>query len=146
MKKSGHRTCDRRLHLAFLLAAAWLLGSCRTAGDPDLKGGVLAVFAVQEERFAIFSSNPATCEQIIALRDGRSLASIPNGRVRRGQVPYNPPWSWHIDPDDVAMAEVTIELCDGRPSYIEAHLDEWLNTVVRFCPWSARLVSVTDYR
>lgn len=137
---------DRRLRAAALLAAAWLLGSCRTADDPDLKGGVLAVFAVQEERFAIFTTNPATCEQIIALGDGRSLASIPNGRVRRGQVPYNPPWSWHIDPNDVAMAEATIELCDATPSYIEAHLDEWLNTVVRFCPWSARLVSVTDYR
>lgn len=137
---------DRVLHAAALLAAAWLLGSCHAAGDPDLKGGVLAVFAVQEERFAVFTTNPATCEQIIALRDGRSLASIPNGRVRRGQVPYNLPWSWHIDPDDVAMAEATIELCDATPSYIEAHLDEWLNTVVRFCPWSARLVSVTDYR
>lgn len=136
----------RSLRTMALLAVVWLLGSCHTADDPGLNGGVLAVFAVQEEHFAVFVTNPATCEQIIALRDGRSQASIPNGRLRRGQVPYNLPWSWHIDPDDMAMAEATIELCDATPSYIEAHLDEWLNTVVRFCPWSARLVSVTDYR
>lgn len=136
----------RRLRAAALLAVAWLLGSCHRADDTGLKGGVLAVFAVQEERFAIFVTNPATCGQIIALRNGLSQASIPNGRVRRGQVAYNLPWSWHIDPEDVAMAEAAIELCDARPSYIEAHLDEWLDTVVRFCPWSARLVSVTDYR
>lgn len=44
------------------------------------------------------------------------------------------------------MAETATEFCDARPSYIEAHLDAWLDTVVRFCPWAARLVSVTDYR
>ena len=146
MEKSPLLLRNRRLSTGVLLAAASLLGSCHTADDFNLKGGVLAVFAVQEERFAVFAVNPATCEQIIALRDGLSRASIPNGRVRRGQVHYNLPWSWHIDPDDVAMAEATIELCDATPSYIEAHLDEWLNTVVRCCPGSARLVSVTDYR
>ncbi len=146
MSKNRPPRRRRELRAAALLAAGWLLGSCHTADAPGLKGGVLAVFAVQEERFALFVTNPATCEQLIALRDGRSQASIPNGRVRRGQVSYNRPWSWHIDPEDVAMAEAAIELCDARPSYIEAHLDEWLDTVVRFCPWSARLVSVTDYR
>lgn len=40
------------------------------------------------------------------------------------------------------MAEVTIELCDGTPSLVEADLDYWLNAVGRFCPWSAELVSV----
>ncbi len=131
---------------AGLILAAALLGSCRTGDTFQLTGGVLATFAVGEERFTLFATNPETCEQIIALRDGRSGASIPNGRVLRGSVSYNVPWSWHIDPDDVSMAEVTIELCDARPSYLEAHLDDWLERVVRFCPWSARLVSVADHR
>lgn len=146
MEKNWTPSCHRRLRAAGFLAAAWLLGSCHASDATGLNGGVLAVFAVQDERFAIFTSNPETCEQIIALRDGRSQAAIPVGRVRRGQVPYNWPWSWHIDPEDVAMAEAAIELCDARPSYIEAHLDEWLEKVIRFCPWSARLVSVTDCR
>ncbi len=44
------------------------------------------------------------------------------------------------------MAEVTIELCDGTPSYVEAHLDEWIEQVGRYCPWSARLVALEDRR
>lgn len=38
------------------------------------------------------------------------------------------PWPWHIDSEDIAMAKVTIELCDGVPSYVEAHLDEGTRT------------------
>jgi hypothetical protein len=44
------------------------------------------------------------------------------------------------------MAEVTIELCDGVPSYAEAHLDDRIATVGYFCPWSAELVDLRDYR
>jgi hypothetical protein len=42
------------------------------------------------------------------------------------------------------MAENTIGLCDGIPSYVEAHLDDWISTVGYFCPWSAELISVKD--
>jgi hypothetical protein len=34
--------------------------------------------------------------------------------------------------------EVTIELCDGRPSDLDAELDYWAGTVKRYCPWGAR--------
>jgi hypothetical protein len=30
-----------------------------------------------------------------------------------------------------------MELCDGRPSYVEAHLDEFPS----YCPWGAKVVS-----
>jgi hypothetical protein len=29
------------------------------------------------------------------------------------------------------------ELCDGRPSFVEADLAYWLGTVGRFCPWAS---------
>jgi hypothetical protein len=38
------------------------------------------------------------------------------------------------------MADVTTEVCDGRPSYVEEHIDEYVTTVKRYCPWGARLV------
>jgi len=38
------------------------------------------------------------------------------------------------------MAEVTIELCDGLPSYVEATLEAWLGT--QYCPWGAQLVGL----
>jgi hypothetical protein len=33
-----------------------------------------------------------------------------------------------------------MELCDGRPSMVEADLPYWLGTVKRFCPWGAKVV------
>ena len=51
-----------------------------------------------------------------------------------------------MDPMEIEMAEVTIELCDGTPSIIENNLDEWLDVVGQFCPWDARLISVDDLR
>jgi hypothetical protein len=123
-----------------------LLLACSSPTGPGLEGGVLATFRVQAERYSIFITDPQTIEQVIALWNGQSTANIPSGRVREGRVAYNRPWSWHIDSEDITMAEATIELCDGVPSYVEAHLDEWIETVGYFCPWSAELIALKDYR
>ena len=70
----------------------------------------------------------------------------PHANVVEQIIAYNKAWSWHIDPEDITMAENTIELCDGLPSYVEAHLDDWIATVGYFCPWAAELVALKDYR
>ena len=44
------------------------------------------------------------------------------------------------------MAEFTIEVCDGRPSFVEENVDEFVDNVGRYCPWSAALVQVEDFR
>lgn len=113
---------------------------------PLLSGGILVTFDVSGETYKIFVTNKDTIADIYALQSGTSQASIPSGRIVRGAVPYNAPWSWHIDPEDIHMAEVTIELCDGLPSHVEANLDYWVDTVKRFCPWTARIVEIQDYR
>ena len=38
------------------------------------------------------------------------------------------------------MAEAAIEVCDGIPSYVEAHLDEFLD--VGYSAWSSRGVAI----
>jgi hypothetical protein len=43
------------------------------------------------------------------------------------------------------VAENTIEVCDGRPSLVDALLEDYLR-VGRFCPWGAELVSIEDRR
>ena len=111
-----------------------------------LEGGILATFDVVGETYRIFVTNETTIEQVFALQRGESQATIPSGLIVRGSVPYNEPWSWHIDPGDIHMAEFTIELCDGTPSQVEANLDYWVETVKRFCPWGAELVGIQDYR
>ncbi|MDB5753515.1 MAG: hypothetical protein JWP65_3936 [Ramlibacter sp.] len=57
------------------------------------------------------------------------------GAIRAGDASANPGWRWHLV--QLELAEVTIELCDGRPSMVEADLGYWLGTVGRFCPWSS---------
>jgi len=134
-----------------ILTAAALLATAACGSDttaPELDGGVLATFDSSGDRFRVWVTRASTIEQILALQAGESEASIPNGPLLRGpgEANHNQPWSWHYDPELVEMAELTIELCDGRPSYVEEHLDTYLDEVGRYCPWGAKLVSVEDLR
>ncbi|MGB2712770.1 MAG: hypothetical protein WBC51_01230 [Vicinamibacterales bacterium] len=137
---------------AWLLTAALLACSCGGPASPSpeapLKGGVLATFSVGSESFRVWIRNDRAIEQVFALQRGASTAGIPNGRLRAGpgQGGHNAPYTWHLDPEDVEMAGATIEICDGAPSYVEAHRDEFMTRVTRYCPWGAKLTAVNDYR
>ena len=111
-----------------------------------LSGGILVTFDVAGEKYSIFITNESTIEQIYAIEQGTSHATIPSGRLVNGSVSYNEPWNWHIDSEDIHMAELTIELCDGTPSQVENNLNYWLQTVQRFCPWGAQIVKIEDFR
>lgn len=113
-----------------------------------LQGGVLATFDVDGETFKAWVTNPQTIDQLLALQAGESAANIPNGRLLDGpgQANHNAPWTWHLDPQDIEMAEVTVEVCDGRPSYVEENKAEFIETIGRYCPWGAKLVTLEDRR
>jgi len=112
-----------------------------------LRGGALATFEVQGERFRVWTTNPQTIHDLHELRRGTSTANIPNGRILRGsgRARHNAPYHWHLDPQDIAMAEVAIELCDALPSYVEENVDEFVERVGRYCPWAATLVELRDF-
>lgn len=59
------------------------------------------------------------------------------GKLAAGNGGINGKWSWHFAPADWTLAEASIEVCDARPSYVEANRDEWLSNVKTFCPWSS---------
>ena len=136
--------------LAVVLVAASLAACGDSLPTPpdELDGGVLATFEVQSERFNVWTDRPEAIQQLEALAEGESEASIPNGVLRRGPGPgdYNEPWSWHMDPDAVSMAETTVEVCDGKPSFVESEVDYFVDEVGRYCPWSAELVGLQDLR
>jgi hypothetical protein len=141
------------VRISLALSLVLLLAACsgsQTAATPTpaLEGGVLATFDVAGETIHVWVTNPATIEQLVALEAGESTASIPNGRILPGPGAgnHNAPWSWHLDPEDIEMADVTIELCDGAPSYVEDNLAEFTGTVLRYCPWSAQLTALEDLR
>lgn len=63
-----------------------------------------------------------------------------NGEIARGNDGYNGDWSWHFVENRWTLAEISTEVCDGRPSFVEEELDYWIDQVGRFCPWSSRVV------
>jgi hypothetical protein len=113
-----------------------------------LEGGVVATFRSGPEAFRVFVTNPAAIMRLIQLRDGARVGSIPNGRILRGPGAgmHNAPHGWHLDPEDIEIVDVAIELCDGSPSYVDAHLSEYVDVIGRYCPWGAQLVRLDDYR
>ena len=60
-----------------------------------------------------------------------------HGRIDRGNGGYNLDWSWHFIPGEWDLAEMSIEVCDGTPSYVEENLDDWLAMQDAFCPWDS---------
>jgi len=113
----------------------------------SLTGGALATFEVEGERFRAWTTNPQTIQDLHELQQGTSIANIPNGRILRGpgRADHNAPYHWHLDPQDLTMAEAAIEHCDALPSYLEENVEEFVERVGRYCPWAAELVELRDY-
>ena len=66
-----------------------------------------------------------------------------HGRIIKRTKPYNPRWSFHIDPDTIQFFAMAIEVCDSTTQYVEDHLDEACGAFLpgcHWCPWSSRLV------
>jgi hypothetical protein len=130
--------------ISLFLIIIFILPACRSTSG--LERGVLITFDVSGGSYSVLFKNPGAIAEVLAVSRGESHAYIPNGKLIRGQLPYNLPWKWHIDPEDVNMAEITVELYDGLPSDVENDLDYWVDTVKRFAPWNAKITAVQDYR
>lgn len=110
-----------------------LLAGCAPASHTPV-----ATFQVGDETYKIELATPELVGHAQALLDGEDVAAIPNGTVVRDDPGVNAPWSWHIDPASLEFADMTIEVCDGLPSYVE----DGTITSDQFCPWSAQIVSI----
>jgi hypothetical protein len=139
--------CGGGTDTVFVDPIDYLAPSCEVDGPNALKGGVLATFVVSGERFRVWVSNPQTIWDLYRLKKGLSTASIPNGRILRGpgRAAHNVPYRWHLDPQDITMADFTTEVCDAMPSHVEENLGEFVDNVGRYCPWTARLVELRNY-
>ncbi|MEV5986194.1 calmodulin-binding protein [Streptomyces sp. NPDC052051] len=64
------------------------------------------------------------------------------GTIEKQPASYNPPWSFHLQPDTIHFADMAIEVCDANIPYVEEHLDEVGGALLPgqvWCPWSGRL-------
>ncbi len=99
------------------------------------------VVDVVGERFSVRVTDADTIRLLVENYEGKNSMHV-TGKLARGDGGFNSPWPWHLEPDSVRMAEVSIELCDGRPSLIEEDLEYWIETVGSYCPWSSNTVGI----
>jgi hypothetical protein len=118
------------------LATLAVLGVLGCSGTEPSPGEAEFLVSVVGETFVLRVRDPETIRLARENLAGRNQR-FPTGPLRRGDGGFNAPWSWHLDPVEVRMTEAAIEICDGRPSYVETHLADYPT----YCPWGARIVA-----
>jgi len=119
-----------------VVALGLLAASCGIDSPTPPSTMATVTLAVGGEIFRVALTTP---EQVAAARAAQAggRARIPNGRIVAG-TQVNTGWTWHLE--DVAFAEATIELCDGRPSDVERQGPAFGGG--RFCPWRATVIRI----
>lgn len=132
------KTSSLILRLSAIAIASCSVIGCGGDGPTAPSGGAVVTFRVADETFRVHLLDE---RQIAAAQQAASggRARIPSGRVVAG-TGVNIGWSWHLE--DVEFAELTTEVCDGRPSDVERQGVTFGGG--RFCPWTARVVSIKE--
>jgi hypothetical protein len=111
----------------------------------DRTGGALITFENCGERFRLWITDDAFIDEALAQLEGDPSRVAVFDEVRPG-TDCDPRYSWHVAPGEVSWADLTTEVCDGCPGYIEENRDEWIEQVGNYCPWSVEVVAVDDRR
>jgi hypothetical protein len=111
--------------------------------------GTLFVFeqftpeGIRKEFIFELTDSAKIAEARTILSNPKSLKVHVQGTVIPSTAPYNPGWSFHLDPASIGFFEMQIEVCDANVTYVEEHLDEIGGSFLPrsfWCPWSSRLV------
>jgi hypothetical protein len=108
-----------------------------------------------------FQTNPHEREFVMEINDADRVAHARrilsgeetsrvhvHGRIIKRPQPYNPHYSFHLDPPTIDFFEVAIEVCDASAQYTEDHLDEAGGAFLpgtHWCPWGSRLVREVEH-
>jgi hypothetical protein len=126
-----------RLFLAAVMTVALsACGASAAVATPTPLDAAVVKFKVGDQSFRVKVTTRAQVDAAMAAKAGGS-ARIPNGRIVAG-TDVNSGWSWHLV--DVTFAEVTTEVCDGRPSDVELAGVNFGGG--RYCPWTAVILSI----
>ena len=123
-----------------LLLLATLVAGCNDGGFGLSAGGTFVV-AVGQEQFRVRIDNALLATKARRMMSRQEDQQIINGELARGDGGFNTGYDWHMKPNTIQFADVTIEVCDGRPSDIQGDIDYWVDTVKRYCPWGGRFIS-----
>jgi len=121
-----------------IVSGALATSACRHDTPTTPSSNAVVTFSVASETFRVLLTR---ADQVAAARAAErgGPARIPNGRIVLG-TQVNTGWTWHLE--DVAFAELTIELCDGRPSDVERQGTQFGGG--RYCPWGATILRIDD--
>jgi hypothetical protein len=98
-----------------------------------------------DARFVIRLDSSEKIAHARAILDGSETLRVHvQGTIVRAPAPYNPTWSFHLDPASIEFFAMAIEVCDARTQYVEDHLSEIGSAFLpnaHWCPWSSRVVA-----
>ena len=96
------------------------------------------------DEFVIKLTDPAKIQHARNILNGKEKDLIRvKGRIIKQGVAWNPPWSFHYDPDSIGFFAVAIEVCDASIGYVESFLAEAGGAFLPgnvWCPFSSRLL------
>ena len=102
------------------------------------------------EQFVIRVTDQVLLDEMIDICKGYSMQRIVVGRLVTGNGGYNHDalnanaWSWHLQEDTISLADMTMEVCDGLPSFVENYLGYWVGFVHTYCPWTSNIVAIAE--
>ena len=114
--------------------------SCKTRS-----GGAFITFRAAYEPLTVWSTRGAFIDEAKALLASGDHRTPNFGLVIDG-TDCDARYTWHVKADDMDFADFTTEVCDGTPSYLEAHKATWIRDVKRYCPWGPTVTAVDDRR
>jgi hypothetical protein len=98
----------------------------------------------RKDLFIIKLTDPAKIQKARDLLSGKtSSGRHVSGLIVKEPACYNPPWSYHLDPQSITFFDSSVEVCDGAMGYIESYLSEVGGALLPgsvWCPWGSRLV------
>ncbi|MBI4215589.1 MAG: hypothetical protein HY602_02595 [Parcubacteria group bacterium] len=90
------------------------------------------------ETFIFKLTDPIKIQQTRDILAGRIRDTVHvAGTIIKESMPYNKPWSYHLDPNSIVFFENSMEVCDASIKYVEQHLSEVINW---WCPWGSKLI------
>lgn len=82
------------------------------------------------------------------LRGERESKTHIKGHIVKHKAPYNPKWSYHLDPSSIDFFEMSIEVCDASPKFVEDNLKDVGRSTLpgnHWCPWHSRLTKEVTF-
>jgi uncharacterized protein (TIGR03437 family) len=98
----------------------------------------------RQDKFVIKLTDPAKIQHARDILSGKEKERIRvQGRIVKQAAAWNPPWSFHYDPQSIEFFAAAVEVCDSSVAYVESFLDEAGGAYLPgniWCPWASRLL------